>query len=185
MSTPHLSIFAAALLLASCAPSIPYVQAPKPEHGSAPGIKYQRISDATDHERRYMVVFAPGDEILGGLTDFAVQEHLGAAQITAIGGVRDARLGFFDKERKAFREVTIGEQAEVTSLVGDVAVLGDTPVVHVHMNVALPDGSVHGGHLLAAHVWPTLEVMIAESPHPLQKQHDAERGLDIIVPQGS
>jgi len=98
--------------------------------------------------------------------------------------VQDARLGFFDKERKAFREVTIGEQAEVTSLVGDVAVLGDTPVVHVHMNVALPNGSVRGGHLPCAHVWPTLEVMIAESPRPLQKQHDAERGLDIIVPAG-
>jgi predicted DNA-binding protein with PD1-like motif len=175
---------ATAVVLASCAPTR-YVQAPEPEHGSAPGMRSQRISGDADHERRYAVVFAPGDEILGGLTEFAAQEHLGAAQITAIGGVQDARLGFFDKERKAFREETIDQQAEVTSLVGDVAVLGDRPVVHVHMNVALADGSVRGGHLLRAHVWPTLEVMIAESPRTLRKQHDAERGLDIIVPAAS
>jgi predicted DNA-binding protein with PD1-like motif len=99
-------------------------------------------------------------------------------------GVRDARLGYFDKERRAFRELTLGEQAEVTSLVGDVAVLNDRPVVHVHMNVALQDGSVRGGHVLGAHVWPTLEVMITESPRPLRKQHDEGLGIDVIVPEG-
>jgi uncharacterized protein len=184
MSLLHPATLATVLVLASCAPPTHYVQAPKPERGAAPGMRYQRINEDADHERRYAVVFSPGDEILAGLTDFAAQEHLGAAQVTAIGGVQDARLGFFDKERKAFREVAIAEQAEVTSLVGDVALQGDTPVVHVHMNVALPDGSVRGGHLLQAHVWPTLEVMVAESPHALRKQHDAERGLDIIVPEG-
>jgi uncharacterized protein len=148
-------------------------------------MRAQRLSDDGNHERHFAVILAPGDEILGGLTDFAEQEHLAAAQFTAIGGVKDATLGFFDKERQQFRKIPVETQAEVTSLVGDIAWFGDHPVVHAHMNVALPDGSVRGGHLLRAHVWPTLEVMVVESPRPLHKEHDAERGLDIITPDGT
>jgi uncharacterized protein len=173
----------ALLTLSACASSVEYVRAEPPPHGSAPGMKVQRLSD-DNHVRRYAVVFAPGDEILGGLTDFAQQEHLVAGQFTAIGGVRDATLGFFDKDRKEFRVIAVSSQAEVTSLLGDIALLGDQPVVHGHMNVASPDGHVRGGHLLRAHVWPTLEVMVVDSPTPLHKAHDAERGLDLIAPEG-
>jgi uncharacterized protein len=161
-----------------------YVKPPKPEPGSAPGMRYQRLSNESE-ERHFVVTLAPGDEILGGLTDFAEQEHLGAAQITAIGGVHDATLGFFDQNRKLFREIPIGEQAEVTSLVGDIALVGDQPVVHLHMTLALPDGTVRGGHLLHAHVDPTLEVMITESPHAMHKVHEEALGLDLIAPDGA
>jgi predicted DNA-binding protein with PD1-like motif len=174
------------LSCASCAGGAPppsFVHPPTPVRGSAPGMKLQRLSDPQDPVRRYAVVLAPGDDVLGGLTDLAEQEHLGASQITAIGGVHDATLGWYDRDKKLFRANVIDTQAEVTSLVGDIALREDEhPFVHVHMNVALPDGTVLGGHLLGAHVWPTLEVMIGESPHPLHKQHDETTGIDLIVP---
>ncbi len=53
------------------------------------------------------------------------------------------------------------------------------------MNVALPDGTVRGGHLLRGHVWPTLEVMVVESPRAHHKERDAERALDAIAPEGT
>ena len=36
------------------------------------------------------------------------------------------------------------------------------PKVHAHAVVGLPDGSTRGGHVLEAHVWPTLEIFLVE-----------------------
>ena len=44
---------------------------------------------------------------------------------------------------------------------------------------------MRGGHLLRAHVWPTLEVIVTESPRALRKEHNEELGLDLIVPDGT
>jgi len=46
--------------------------------------------------------------------------------------------------------------------------------------VGKPDGAAHGGHLLEAHVRPTLELILTESPRHLQKRHDPESGLALI-----
>jgi predicted DNA-binding protein with PD1-like motif len=118
------------------------------------------------------------------LTQFAREERLGASQFTAIGAIQDGVLGWFDRERKMYREIPINEQAEVLSLVGDVALADDTPIVHAHMTVGLADGSARGGHLLRAHVWPTLEVMLVESPNALHKERQPETGLILIAPNG-
>ena len=55
------------------------------------------------------------------------------------------------------------------------------PTVHAHVVVGCWDGSTRGGHLLQAHVRPTLEVMLVESPAHLQKRHDPESGLALIA----
>jgi predicted DNA-binding protein with PD1-like motif len=63
--------------------------------------------------------------------------------------------------------VTSPERAsslEAVSLVGDVALTNGEPQVHAHVVVARSDGSAYGGHLLEAHVWPTLEVVLVETP---------------------
>jgi len=36
--------------------------------------------------------------------------------------------------------------------------------------------------LLEAHVWPTLEVVLVESPRHLRKRYDPETGLALIDP---
>ena len=40
-----------------------------------------------------------------------------------------------------------------------------------------------GGHLLEAHVRPTLEVVLTESPKHLHKRKDSESGLALIMPE--
>ena len=72
---------------------------------------------------------------------------------------------------------------EVLSLIGDVARdSADAPTVHAHVVVGLSDGTARGGHLLAGRVWPTLEVILVESPSYLRKRYDAETGLALIDP---
>ncbi len=53
-------------------------------------------------------------------------------------------------------------------------------MVRLHAVVGLPDGSTRGGRLLEVHVWPTLEVVLTESPKYLSRRYDPDTGLALI-----
>jgi uncharacterized protein len=133
-------------------------------------------------EKTYAVIFEKGDEVMAGLRSFAKQAGLGGAHFTAIGAFSEATLGYFERERKSYKRIPIREQVEVLSLVGDVALKNDEPEVHAHVVVGTSEGEARGGHILEATVWPTLEVIVTESPRHLRKVHDEETGLALIDP---
>jgi len=138
------------------------------------------IEDA--REKTYVLVFDPGDEVAAGLQQFAEKANLRGAHFTAIGAFQDVTLGYFDLAKKDYKRIPIREQVEVLSLLGNVAIFKDRPKIHAHVVVAKSDGTAHGGHLLEAHVRPTLEVVIVEDPHPLRRQTDEATGLALINP---
>jgi predicted DNA-binding protein with PD1-like motif len=131
-------------------------------------------------EKTYVVVFDKEDEVMAGLIRFAKQTKLSASHFTAIGSFSDVVLGYFDWERKEYKKIPIPEQVEVVSLVGDIALSQGEPKVHAHVVVGKSDGTAHGGHLMEAHVRPTLEVILIESPKHLERKVDAESGLALI-----
>jgi len=135
-----------------------------------------------DHSpKTFILVFETGDELAKGLLEFAEQEKLSAASFKAVGALSSVRLGWFSWESKQYEpSVTLDEQEELLSLIGDVAVKGGKPVVHAHAVIGRKDGTAHGGHLLEAHFRPTCEVVLAESPIHIQKQVDPESGLAVI-----
>jgi predicted DNA-binding protein with PD1-like motif len=74
-----------------------------------------------------------------------------------------------------------GEQVEVLSLLGDIGVEeSGKPALHLHAVLGRRDGSTVGGHLLEAHVRPTLEVVVTESPAHLRRRKDPETGITLI-----
>ena len=152
---------------------------PKLKENLAPRMKVLLLSRSSQ-EITYAVIFGKGDEVMAGLAEFAQKEHLGASQITGIGGIEDATIGYFDRQKNMHRPISINQQSEVLSLLGDIALFQGKPVVHIHMTVGFPDGSAHGGHLLKAHVWPTMEVIVTEYPNAMHKKLDAETGAAFI-----
>src|SRR5207244_10549352 len=115
-----------------------------------------------------------------GLLEFAKQQTLTGAHFTAVGAFSDATLGFFDRERMDYKQILVGEQTEVLSLVGNIALSKDQPKIHAHVVLGKSDGTTCGGHILQARVWPTLEVIVIESPEHLRRMIDAETGLALI-----
>ncbi len=129
---------------------------------------------------RFALVFDKGDEPVDELERFARERGLTATSFTGIGAFEEVVLGYFDRERKEYVEIPVREQVEVLSLAGDVALADGEPAIHAHVVVGKRDGTALGGHLLRARVWPTLEVVLAESPAELRKRHDPETGLALI-----
>jgi predicted DNA-binding protein with PD1-like motif len=133
-----------------------------------------------DGQRTYAVILATGDEVMSSLKDFATHEKITAAQISAIGALSDVTLAYFDWDKKEYTKIPVREQVEVASLLGDIAEADGKPALHLHIVIGKRDGTAMAGHLNAAHVRPTLEVIITESPAHLCKHHDPESGLALI-----
>jgi predicted DNA-binding protein with PD1-like motif len=70
----------------------------------------------------YAVVLDTGDEVIGELGKFVREREVEAASVTAIGAFSRAVLGYFQWETKEYMKKPVGEQVEVLSLLGDVAV---------------------------------------------------------------
>lgn len=131
-------------------------------------------------QRTFAVVLATGDEVMASLKEFAARENITAAQINAIGALSDVTLLYFDWDKKDYMKIPLREQVEVASLLGDIAEADGKPALHLHIVVGRRDGSAMAGHLGEAHVRPTLEVILTESPTHLRKRHDPESGLALI-----
>lgn len=141
---------------------------------------HAKLLHEADGLRTFAVVFEKGDEANAGLTSFAGDHNVTGAAVTAIGAFQEAVLAYFDREQKRYLDIPVDEQVEVLSLVGDIALRDDAPTIHAHVVAGRPDGSTIGGHLQSGIVWPTLEVIVAETPAHLHKRVDPDTGLALI-----
>lgn len=131
--------------------------------------------------RTYVVVFETGDELASGLKKLATELKLADSSFKAIGALSSVKLGWFSWETKQYESsVLLNEQVELLSLIGDIALFDGEPQVHAHVVVGKADGTAHGGHLLEAHIRPTCELVLTESPKHLQKHMDSAAGIPLL-----
>jgi uncharacterized protein len=134
-----------------------------------------------DHgQRTYVLVFDKSDELMEGLTSFAAEEGIDAGDFSAIGALSAVTVGYFSREGMDYDPIPVTEQVELLALIGHVTRGEQQPNVHAHVVLGRSDGSTIGGHLLEAHVWPTAEVVLTESPPHLRRSSDPETGLALI-----
>jgi predicted DNA-binding protein with PD1-like motif len=149
--------------------------------GKAPRMQVQLLNPG-EPTKQFAVIFYQGDEAFSGLLEFAEKYQVTSAHFTAIGALNGGTLGWFDPQRKMYKKIPINGQHEVIGMSGDIALYQGKPVVHAHMVVGGPDGTTRAGHVLAAYVSPTLEVMVTVDPVTMQKRLDPETGLTLIDP---
>jgi predicted DNA-binding protein with PD1-like motif len=132
-------------------------------------------------QRTFILVLQTNEEAKSCLERFATAQSIRAAQITGIGAFREATLCYFDWPSKQYQDISVDEQVEVASLIGDIGETADGgPALHVHLVLGRRDGSALAGHLGRGIVRPTLELLITESPAHLRRLKDAETGINLI-----
>ena|ERR1700734_2018858 len=141
-------------------------------------MKFKLLDDSA--QKTFAVILDAGDEAMACLLAFAKQNNVTAAHFTAIGAFSAAVLGYFDMEKKDYSRIPVGEQVEVVSLIGDIALEKDQPKIHAHAVIGKRNGVAMAGHLLEGHVRPTLEITLIESPAHLRREFDARAGLALI-----
>jgi len=120
-----------------------------------------------------------GEDLLSGLSGLDVDSAL---ILGGIGMVRDLRLGYWNGER--YEEHRIDQPAELLAMQGNIAMHGSERIVHCHVSVARRDGTVTGGHLLAATVANTAEIALRLPPGITLERREENTGLVGLYPRG-
>jgi predicted DNA-binding protein with PD1-like motif len=109
------------------------------------------------------VAVVPGDDVLETLRTFVSANQIEAAQFSASGGFQRATVGWYDRDRLAYKQIHIDEPSEVLSLLGGIASGEDGPKVHAQVVLGLSDGTTRGGHLLASSAGRSLDIVMRDA----------------------
>jgi predicted DNA-binding protein with PD1-like motif len=130
------------------------------------------------------VIFAkmePGEDVLGSIEEVARKHGVQSGQLSLIGAISQAKLGYYHRESAKYRDFTVDEDVEVVSCIGDISTHEGNLVVHAHMIVADEKGKCWGGHLLpGCTVSVTIELVIIETEIELIRKRDDMTGLNLL-----
>lgn len=130
------------------------------------------------------VIFAkmePGEDVFETIGAVAKEHGVRSGQLSLIGAVSKAKLGYFHVEASEYRDFTIDEDVEVVSCIGDISTHEGNLVVHAHMIVADETGKCWGGHLMTGcKVSVTIELVIIETEIELIRKRDDRTGLNLL-----
>ena len=101
-----------------------------------------------DENRNFIGRIPYGEDLYEYLTAFVQEKNIRTGQVSAIGAVTRAKVGFYDQHNHSYIEREFNKHLEIVSLTGNVSILDDKPFVHAHILVSDDEGSSYGGHLL-------------------------------------
>ena len=125
----------------------------------------------------WLVRFAHGEDIVGGLLAFAREQRIAGAWVNALGAIEDPELGYYDLASRTYTRRMFPGDWEITAIVGNLAWNGDTPVLHAHATIGGPDFSTRGGHLFAGRAGATCEVFVRDLGTRVSRAPDPGIGL--------
>jgi len=128
----------------------------------------------------YVLLLAEDEKIIESITAFCREKGITAAQLTAIGVVKEAELGFYNLETKTYKWKKAEAELEIDSITGNVAMFEGEPLVHAHATVSDSEMHSFGGHLKEATVGASCEVFITPLQGKIERQYDEKTGLKLM-----
>jgi len=136
-----------------------------------------------EHEGRYTLNFAKGDEVMAGLVAFLKEKGISAGHITGLGAASALTLAYYNLETKEYEKHSFTEDVEVLSLTGNVGVKEENEiVVHLHGTFGRKDLSVFGGHIFEMTISGAGEIHLVSFPGEIHRAYDEETGLTLMCP---
>lgn len=129
---------------------------------------------------KYIIRLEKGEDIVKSLTKLVKDEDIKLGKVTGIGAVDDIEIGLFHTKEKRYYSKKIQGDMEIVSLAGNISTMKDEKYLHLHIAVGDENLKVHGGHLNAARVSATVEIIIDEIDGEIDRKFDEEIGLNLI-----
>jgi len=111
---------------------------------------------------RYVLRAEPGEELIAVFRQFASEVGAGSGNITGLGSVSQAVLGFLDPDTGEYVKRRFEEPMEVANLTGTLSVASEdgAPFVHLHAVLSPRELLAYGGHVHEARVGLIVEAYI-------------------------
>jgi predicted DNA-binding protein with PD1-like motif len=135
--------------------------------------------------RKIIGRLAKGDDLLAALEGLAKEHGITLGEVTAIGAVSQARIGYYHQAERQYYFLDLARPLEILSLVGNISLKDGKPMVHAHVTLGDNDGRAFGGHLAEGTLVFACEFAILEhqSPISLVRQMDEPTGLFLWPPK--
>ncbi|HKK73196.1 MAG TPA: PPC domain-containing DNA-binding protein [Candidatus Krumholzibacteria bacterium] len=133
-----------------------------------------RIQETDD---RLLISLSRGEDVPASITRALVEREVGHAWIQAIGAIEQVTIGAYDLERREYLREELQGGWEVLSINGNFGWADGEPVLHAHAMLSDLQNHVRGGHLFAAKVHVTLEVVAFTGAARLERGYEDAVGL--------
>ena len=121
-----------------------------------------------------------GEEILDRLKAIALAEDIKLAGVQALGATDSFTVGVYNVETQQYKANGFSGSFEIVSLTGTVNTMNGEYYSHLHMSAANESGAVVGGHLNAARVSATCEMVIRVIDGTVDRFKDDVTGLNLF-----
>ncbi|MFA5991291.1 MAG: PPC domain-containing DNA-binding protein [Candidatus Doudnabacteria bacterium] len=132
-------------------------------------------------QRRYILRFDQGEDIIAGTNQFLKDQQISACSISGIGSCSSIELGYYNSHLKEYRRKPFYEELEILSLIGNGALKDGEPFVHAHGIFSQTDFTVMGGHVFKAVVSATAEIFIIKLEGEIKRELNADFNLNLLV----
>lgn len=127
----------------------------------------------------YLVRLERGEDLIETVTSFCQTNSIKNATATAIGSIENPTLAHYKVDTKQYSEKKLEGVFELTSLLGNIAVFEDKPLLHFHVTIGDESMQAYAGHLIQTKVSATVEMTITVFPTEYEKNVDEEVGLKL------
>jgi len=103
------------------------------------------------------------------------------SEILTTGMVDESQIQVINNlHDKKFERHEVTEETEILSLIGNVGVLGDETIIHIHGVFGRRDLSTFGGHIFTVHVSGACEIHLTVLDGEIKRAYDEETGLNLF-----
>jgi predicted DNA-binding protein with PD1-like motif len=120
-----------------------------------------------------------GTDIIGQITDLAVEKGIKTGFLSVIGALSRAELGYYDQGSQKYGKIQIDGPVELVSCLGNVSLRDGQPFVHAHAALSDRAGRVCGGHLTSGTVFAAELYMQELLGLNLERVPDSITGLNL------
>ncbi len=136
-------------------------------------------------DNTYILTVDRDEEFISTLTTFCEENSIKAGWLTALGACGELTLAWYNLETKEYEDHEYGEDLEIASLLGNIAIVDDKSFIHAHGIFGRRDMSTIGGHIKNMKISATCEVKLDVYDDEILREYDDVTGLKLMGCKGN
>lgn len=129
---------------------------------------------------KYIVRLDKNEEIVDTLKRFCQEQKITLGWVSGIGAVNRATVGLFDASSKQYYARELTGDMEISSLTGNISSMNGEVYLHLHICLSNIENKTYGGHLTAAYISATGELVVGVIDGSVERKFNPQVGLNTF-----
>ncbi len=138
-------------------------------------MEYKKVSDS-----KWIIRVSKGEEIISKVLEFIKEKEIRGGAVSGIGAVNRVEIWVYDTKKKDYIKREYRGDFEIASLLGNISVFENKPVLHIHVVLGDKDNRALAGHLGYGVVSGTCEIVLEEFNTPLKRTYFEKSNLKLL-----